>query len=69
MVWNFTPQGMNFLPCYEAQHSFLLGTLTNHAVPSKKEQKENPEANVKRSSVAEGIACGKTLVQGIRARG
>lgn len=67
-VWNFTPQGMNSLPCYEAQHSFLLGTLTNHAVPSKKEM-ENPGANGKRPSGAEGIACGKRLVQGIRAQG
>lgn len=37
----------------QVQHRFLFSTLNNHAVPSKKEQKENPGANGNRFYGAE----------------
>lgn len=38
----------------QTQYSFLLDALNNPATPSKKEQKENPSANGKRSKPGHG---------------
>lgn len=66
----FSPQGMNFYPVMaQAQQSFLLRMVNNHAVRSK-EQKENLGANGKRSYLGiRGLAHKGRLILGNKREG